>query len=409
MNKEKTLLVNIIDLLIIQGLNYLLPFIALPFLFRTLGATMYGIVATSYSFYMFCNIIIDFGYNLSATREISMHINSKGDIDKIVSITLASKIVITILCLLGATIIIESIPNYREYNHVFYLMMGIPIANCFFPIWYFQGVEKMGYMTLTTTLAKVLSFIPMFIIVRSKEDILYVAILYSLGYVLSSIVSIVLLKIRFNVKFVPVSPIKIVDSIKKSAPFFLSRISASLYSLGNTLVLSAMCGSQMAGLYDVAQKLIEAFNGLISPISQALYPYMIKTKNIQVIKKFLYLGTCIGLVSFFICVIGDKFLLELLYGEISDFTVKAFKILSICLLFIIPNYLMGYPFLAAMGHIKYTNYTVIFAGFYYLCVISVLISCEFINIVTVASLYVSCHFIVLVFRIFGIKKYNLFK
>lgn len=409
MNKEKTLIVNIFDLFVIQGLNYLLPFIALPFLFRTLGATVYGVVATSYSFYMFSNIIIDFGYNLSATREISMHIDSKEEIDKIVSTTLASKVIITILCLLGASVIIQTIPNYREYNYVFYLMMGIPIANCFFPIWYFQGVEKMGYMTLTTTLAKILSFIPMFILVRSENDVSLVAILYSLGYILSSIVSIVLLRIRFKVHFVRTTINAIWNSLKNSAPFFLSRISASLYSLGNTLVLSATCGTQMAGFYDVAQKLIEAFNGLIAPITQALYPYMIKTKNVLVFKKFLYGGALIGFAAFIVCMIGGDFILKLLFGDVGNYTINAFKVLSFCLLFIIPNYLMGYPFLAAMGHVKYTNYTVMMAGVYYLCVMSVLLIGNFVNIVSVAVLYISCHLLVLLFRMYGIHKYKLFK
>lgn len=409
MNKEKTLLVNIFDLFVIQGLNYLLPFIALPFLFRTLGATVYGVVATSYSFYMFCNIIIDFGYNLSATREISMHIDSNEEIDKIISTTLASKAIITIICLLGASVVIQSIPNYREYNYVFYLMMGIPIANCFFPIWYFQGVEKMGYMTLTTTLAKILSFVPMFILVRSENDVSLVAIFYSLGYILSSIVSIVLLRIRFKVRFVRTTIKEIWISLNNSAPFFLSRISASLYSLGNTLVLSATCGTQMAGFYDVAQKLIEAFNGLIAPITQALYPYMIKTKNVLIFKKFLYGGALIGFIAFIVCMIGGDFILKLLFGDVGDYTIDAFKVLSFCLLFIIPNYLMGYPFLAAMGHVKYTNYTVILAGFYYIITMFILMVGNMVTIINVATIYVSCQLIVLLARLYGINIYKLFQ
>ena len=409
MNKEKTLFVNIFNLFVIQGLNYLLPFIALPFLFRTLGATVYGVVATAYSFYIFCNILIDFGYNLSATREISIHIDSKEEIDRIVSTTLASKTLITVVCLLGSIIIIQSVPNYREYNYVFYLMMGIPIANCFFPIWYFQGVEKMGYMTLTTTLAKVLSFIPMFILIRSEKDVSLVAILYSLGYILSSIISIVLLKVKFGVCFVQVSFRLILSSLKNSAPFFLSRISASLYSIGNTLVLSATCGTQMAGYYDIAQKLIDAFNGLIAPVSQALYPYMIKTKNVQIFKKFLIGGAIIGFSAFIISLIGGKFILHLVFGEIGEYTIEAFTILSFCLLFLIPNYLMGYSFLAAMGYVKYTNYTVIIAGIFYLCVMPTLVLCGLVNVVSVAIVYMSCHLIVLLFRIYGIHKYKLFR
>ena len=408
-NKEKTLLSNIANLFVIKGLNYTLPFLALPFLFRTLGATLYGVVATSYSFFTFCNILIDFGYNLSATREISINIDSEDRINQIVSTTLASKICLTILCLIGSAIIIESIPNYQKYNTVFYLMMGIPIANCFFPIWYFQGVEKMGYMTLTTTLSKFFSFIPMFIFVRNENDINLVAVLYSLGYVLSSIISMSMLKLKFHVKFVRVTFGKIFSSLKSSAPFFLSRVAASWFSLGNTLILGATCGSQMAGFYDVAQKLLEAFNGLIAPVTQALYPYMIKTKNVLVFKKILKIGAVIGCIIFIGCMLFGDFALKILFGEVGQYTMNTFKIICVCTLFTIPNYLLGYPFLAAMGHINFTNYTVILQGAVYLVFLLLLFAFGLISIYPLAILFVSCQFLGFLFRIYGVHKYRLFK
>ncbi len=406
--KEKTLLSNIANLFVIQGINYLLPFLALPFLFRTLGATLYGVVATSYSFFTFCNILIDFGYNLSATREISMNIDSKERIDQIVSTTLFSKICLTILCLIGSAIIIESIPNYQKYDRVFFLMMGIPIANCFFPIWYFQGVEKMGYMTLTTTLSKILSFIPMFIFVRDENDISLVAILYSLGYIFSSIISMSMLKLKFHVNFVKTSFKNIVRSLKNSAPFFMSRVAASWFSLGNTLILGATCGSQMAGFYDVAQKLLEAFNGLIAPVTQALYPYMIKTRNVLVFKKILQIGAVIGIMAFAVCMLFSDLILSILFGEVGSFTLNTFKIICICTLFTIPNYLLGYPFLAAMGHINFTNFTVILQGAVYLVILLLLFSLGLIHIYPLAILFVSCQFLGFLFRIYGVRKYRLF-
>lgn len=407
--KEKTLLSNIANLFVIQGLNYLLPFLALPFLFRTLGATLYGVVATSYSFFTFCNILIDFGYNLSTTREISMNIDSKERIDQIVSTTLVSKICLTFLCLIGSAIIIESIPNYQKYDNVFYLMMGIPIANCFFPIWFFQGVEKMGYMTLTTTLSKILSFIPMFIFVRDESDISLVAILYSLGYIFSSIISMSMLKLKFHVNFVKTSFKNIVSSLKNSAPFFMSRVAASWFSLGNTLILGATCGSQMAGFYDVAQKLLEAFNGLIAPVTQALYPYMIKTRNVVVFKIILEIGAAIGVIAFAVCMLFGDLILNILFGEVGAFTINTFKIICICTLFTIPNYLLGYPFLAAMGHINFTNFTVILQGAVYLIILLLLFALGFINIYPLAVLFVSCQFLGFLFRIYGVHKYKLFK
>lgn len=407
--RNSNLAQNILNLFIIEGANSLLPIIALPFLYRTLGAEMYGIVASAYSFLLFTNIVIDFGFNLSATREISLSINNASNLNHIVSKTLISKALITTVALLVGTIIIESSPNFKPYSHVFYLMMGIPIGTCFFPVWFFQGVEKMGYMTFTTTLSKLLSFLPMFFIVRGPEDVSWVSLFYSFGYISSSAVCLFILKYKFQIRFIKTSYTDIKNALFSSAPFFLSRISATLYGVGNTVLLGMFCGTSIAGYYDISQKMISAFTTLVSPIVTALYPYMIKKRNITVFKKILSYGIIFGFVCCIIFLILGPWLLEFLFADSNPITINTFRLLSICILFVIPSYLLGYPFLAALGHTRYTNNTVIIAGVFYILAI---LSSHFLgvfNIFFAACLYVSCEFIVFIFRIIGVIKYKSFK
>src|SRR5690554_7538012 len=70
---KKRLLGNFLSLSGLQVFTYILPLITLPYLVRVLGVEKYGLVMFAQSFIMFFNILVDYGFNLSATREIAVN------------------------------------------------------------------------------------------------------------------------------------------------------------------------------------------------------------------------------------------------------------------------------------------------------------------------------------------------
>ena len=78
MNKEKKIIVkNYVALLFIQGANFILPLIILPYLVRVLGSEKYGLVMIAQSVALFLTIVVDFGFNISATKEVASIKNDK--------------------------------------------------------------------------------------------------------------------------------------------------------------------------------------------------------------------------------------------------------------------------------------------------------------------------------------------
>ena len=71
-SEKATIASNYGYLLFLQGANYLLPLILLPFLVRVLGTEKYGLVMFAQSTAVILSVIVDFGFNLSGTREVSM-------------------------------------------------------------------------------------------------------------------------------------------------------------------------------------------------------------------------------------------------------------------------------------------------------------------------------------------------
>lgn len=398
---------NIFYLFLSQGINYVLPFLALPFLFRMLGDDTYGIVATAYSYYIFLNIVIDFGYEYYATRKVSQNASNRKELQKIVSETYLCKTILLLFALLLTIVVVQLVPNFKAYESVFYLMMGVPIGTCFFSIWFFQGMQQMAFVTIVSSIAKGLSFLSMFIFVRSSEDANIVSLCYSGGFLISALVSFLLIRYRFKIHLVPISVKDIVSSFKGSSLFFLSRVSASSYSVGTTLILNVVCGNVISGYYDIASKLISAITNLINPFTQALYPYMSSDGKTSVLKKLIALGSSIFFIGFIVMEILAVFIMQILFGVDNDLAINSFRILTLVLLFVLPSYLTGYPLLAAKGHDKYVNISVCIAAMLFVSATAVFYAIGLISLYSMSALYVLAEFFVFVTRMYGVKKYKL--
>jgi len=93
-SKNKTVASNYFSLLLLQAANYLLPLLILPFLVRVLGTDKFGLVMFAQSLAVFLTVFVDFGFNLSGTREISLARDNKKELSQIFSAIMIVKLLL---------------------------------------------------------------------------------------------------------------------------------------------------------------------------------------------------------------------------------------------------------------------------------------------------------------------------
>jgi PST family polysaccharide transporter len=241
--------------------------------------------------------------------------------------------------------------------------------------------------------------------VKEKGDYIYVPVCYSIGFIIAGFFSIYFIYFKTGMKWFIPSFRSVWSALKDSSTYFLSRASLSLFTNSNTFILGLVCGNVVQGYYTAAEKLYVAYENLIYPFSQVLFPHMSKTQDVGFFRKVFKWVVSTNVLLIIIILLLSKWIITVIYGADMEQTLMVFRILLIATLFSIPSILVGYPYLAALGHPKYTNWTIVFTSCLHIGFIAVLYFFNTITLTNIAGLVVFSQFLILLCRGYGIKKF----
>ena len=286
-SKERILAKNTVMLYIMQISSYVFPLLSFPYLTRVLGAEKYGIVVFANSIMSYFTLFIEFGFLLSGTKICSDFCNNKEKLGDITFGIIQAKLLLVILSAFALILSCMFVQKIRQ-DSVFFILSFIGIfLTVFLPDFLFRGIEQMEILTYRVVAAKFIYTGLIFLFIKDESDYLLVP----LAIIGSNIFAVILTWAEIIRKkiilFSRVSFKQTFKYLKDSSLFFLSRIAATFYSSLNTVILGFKFPSSQVGQYGVANTLTNTCRSLMSPISDSIYPYMIKQKNFRLVKKII--------------------------------------------------------------------------------------------------------------------------
>ena len=401
----KTLFANFTYLSILEIIGLLLPLITYPYVIRTVGADNYGVVVFCQAIIAYVVIIINFGYNVSATRKISENRTNVFKIREIYSSIVYQKLLIFAICLVSGLFVLIFLKY--DYSVILLGFIGLCIQEVFFPTWLFQGLERMKFITIITFVAKCSCLILIFLFVHDKKDYACIPVLYSIGGFFTSVLSVIILKKKFDIYFVKVSKYRMKEDFLESLPFFTSRLSAIVMERGNVLVIGTFFSYDMVAIYDLCAKIVSILKTPFSLVAQVIYPNVAKSKNMLLVKKSIKIVLLFGA---FVCLFVYLFAPNIILLLSDTSMLGAVSILKIMVLYV-PivgiSYLFGASVLVVKGYSREYNLSVVYSVLLYILMLLSFISFSKVNLYTMALAFVAPELFVALYRICIVKYKNI--
>ena len=263
---------NILSLYAVQGLNYLLPLLVLPYLLRVLGPGGYGTVAFAQALLGYAVILTDYGFNLSATRAVALARDNPVELARIFWSTMAAKVLLLVGSVFVLVPVVALVTEFREQWRVFAVCGLAVVGSCAFPQWYFQGLERMQVVAVIQALAKLTALIATFLLVRSSADLVAAAAVLSVPTLLAALFCAVAIKTIAPVRWWRPRARDLHAAYRGNWHLFVSIAAVTLYINTNSFLLGLMSGTYAVALYTLANKVALAVFNLLGPILQATYP-----------------------------------------------------------------------------------------------------------------------------------------
>ena len=406
-NEKKVLFENTIAIAITQIVSYIMPLISLPYLSRVLGVEKFGLVFWAQACIQYFMLITEYGFNWSASSEIAIAKDDKEKISVIFNSVMCVKFILIILCFIVLFLLVLFVPKFNNEWLLFFLTFFMVIGNAIYPVWYFQGIEHMKYITFLKIVSQSIFLILIFVFIKNPENYLYVALLNSLGFMIAGVISIISAQKRFGLKLYLPTWIAVKKEFKNSFEYFTANIANTIYTNTNSFILGIVASPLLVGYYVAAEKIFWAIHMLTSPIATAIYPQISKSKNIKLYKKIFY-PTIIAmiLISVFVFIFAKE-IIAIFYGIEMLEAYKVLRIFCITVLFSSVSGLIGYPLLGAMGYSKIVNISLPIAALIHGIMLCILYFMKVLDMMTLAYLTILPYVIMLSIRAYGVYKHKL--
>lgn len=290
---KKQVIENIISLSLVQGAAYILPLITFPYLVRVLGPEKFGLVAFAQAFIYYFTVITDYGFVHTAPKKVAISRDNNEKLVQIFNSIMLIKSILLLICFIILVLVIIIFSKFRSGWNLYLITFLTVLGNILFPTWFFQGMEKMKYISILNIFSRIIYTVAIFIFVKVQSDYLYVPLLNSFGTITASVISLWIIVRKFDIKISLPLKTSIYAELKEGWHLFLAMSAVSVYTSSNVFILGLFSNSAIVGYYKAGDAIVKAFISLLSPISQAMYPYISrlvvdsKKKAVAIIKKLL--------------------------------------------------------------------------------------------------------------------------
>ena len=380
------------------------PLLTLPYLTRVLSVNCYGNVAYVKSVMQYIQIIIDFGFLLSGTRNIVLA-ETRNKLNWEVSSIFLAKIILSILAAVVLFIATCMIPILQANILYTWLSFVVVFLTNFLFDFLFRGLEKMEIITIRFVIMRGIATLLTFVFIKEDSDILWIPILD----IISSIIAIVFVikeiqSLKIQIIITPV--MEALKRLRDSAIYFFSNMATTAFMALNTVIIGIFLNSNDVAYWSVCLQISTAVQALYTPLTDGIYPHMVKTRNLRVLTKAVKIYMPIISIGCIFTFEMANYILLLLGGNQYTEAANVLRALIPVLFFSFLSMLFGWPALGAIGKQNETTLTTVLTAIIQIVGLFLLVLLKKFNLINIALLRGFTEFLLFIFRLLYVIKFR---
>lgn len=344
-------------------LNVLFPLITSMYVSRILGPEGTGRVAYAQNILSYFLIFASVGIPTYGIKEIARNVGDRVKTSKSFSELFIINSITTTICIVVYIILVLLIPAFQSDQLVFFAV-GISLFLNYLNIdWFYAGNEEYVYITVRSTIVKLLAIAALFVFVRTRDDVVKYALVSSIGLSANYLLNIINARKRVQLSF---QALEFRKHLKPVAILLLTMLATDLYNQIDITMMGSTCTKAEIGYYSYAIKLIRIVTSIATAVSATMLPRLSQYYNDKERDRFgLFTNRVLSAVILLVvpCAAGvvlcSNNIILVLYGAEFQETIPLVRLLSPIILIISISYLCGSIVLTAINKEKYLLYATI--------------------------------------------------
>lgn len=266
------LLENILILSFQHVLRLLLPLLVIPLVARSTNSTELGIYMYAVSAAAWIASLLEYGFGISATREITAARGNDNLLRQIVSATQSAKLLLVTFSGVVSVVVwllVPAIGLHWQWSITAWLLGVLAALQ---PTYYFQGQEQLRLVGLAELWVSASTFLLLLLLVRTPDHIFRLPIILVATRASSLLFLTMAMQRALAVPWRDMLRVPSgVASLRAAFQIFFFQATVSLYTSFNVIFLGLLMPAEQIGPYATAERLIRAGLGFFGPISTALF------------------------------------------------------------------------------------------------------------------------------------------
>lgn len=317
---------EIISLYIVQVSNILIPLTVFPYFNKVLGIDGMGKIGFAQTLFLLFSFLIDFGFNLTGARTISIYRQQGRNYQDVYSNILIFKFLLFLILIILCFFSLFFFPLNNEDKKIIWLALFASFSSVFIPNFVYNALSINSKLAKMILMVRVVSLLPVFIFIKKKQDYFLAIELLLLPNLLVGIFAQSYIVRTLGIKFIPALFQKklLIDQVNEAFHNFSASTLTLGFTYGIPLVIKFSLGDVALGIYTISDKIIVVLRQLYIPFIQAFYAkFCIMYENQDwvsykvLISKIILVFLAIGFTALFGNYIFGDWVLSKIFGHID--------------------------------------------------------------------------------------------